>query len=302
MATRELQPVRMRWGAADSDIGINRREVRPDGRVVIGHNPAGPVDRAVRVARFDRQDGRPLAILVNDACHPVVFGSDSMAISADYVGHTRAVVEHATGAVMLFVQGACGDINPRLRATPGGRQAETLGVELAGAVLTAYATATPASAAAIAAATMRLDLPVLQDTAAIPDLISEQERQALHPVIDQRLPWAAKVSADPATDGLTTPIELQVLRLGDLAIVGIPAEPFEEIGLALQAGRTGQPTMVAGYANGCVGYVPMPTAYPLGGYEVSYSFAYYRLPAPLAPECAERIFDVGRRLLDAKPG
>jgi hypothetical protein len=177
-----------------------------------------------------------------------------------------------------------------------------LGVELDGAVLTAYATATPAATGDLAATTTHLDLPLLQDTSAIPDLISEQERQALHPVIDQRLPWAAKVSADPATDGLTTPIELQVLRLGDLAIVGIPAEPFVEIGLALHAGRTGQPTMVAGYTNGCVGYVPMPAAYPLGGYEVSYSFAYYRLPAPLAPECAQRIIDEGRRLLDVLPG
>jgi hypothetical protein len=298
MATRELHPVRLRWGAADSDIGINRREVRPDGRVVIGHNPAGPVDRAVRVARFDRQDGRPLAILVNYACHPVVFGADSIAISADYVGHTRAVVEHATGAAMLFVQGACGDINPRQRATPGGRQAETLGVELAGAVLTAYATATPGAVAGIAAATTPVDLPLLQDASAIPGLISAQDRQALHPTIDQRLPWAATVSADPATGGLTTPIALQVLRLGDLAVVGIPAEPFVEIGLALQERGLGRPTMVAGYTNGCVGYVPMPAAYPLGGYEVSYSFAYYRLPAPLAPECAERIVDAGRRLLD----
>lgn len=74
-----------------------------------------------------------------------------------------------------------------------------------------------------------------------------------------------------------------------------------EIGLALQESRRGQPTMVAGYTNGCVGYMPMPAAYPLGGYEVSSSFAYYRLPAPLAPESAGRIIETGRRLLDVLP-
>jgi neutral ceramidase len=85
--------------------------------------------------------------------------------------------------------------------------------------------------------------------------------------------------------------------VGDLAIVSIPAEPFVEIGLALQEARPCLPTMVTGYTNGCVGYTPMPAAYPLGGYEVARSFVYPRLPVPLAPSCAGSIISAGTQLL-----
>ena len=43
-----------------------------------------PVDPTVGVIRIDRGDGTPLAILVNYACHPVVFGPDNLDYSADY--------------------------------------------------------------------------------------------------------------------------------------------------------------------------------------------------------------------------
>jgi hypothetical protein len=113
-AASAVRPVRLSWGTAPTHAAVNRRERRPDGRVVLGHNPAGPVDPLVGVLRLDGPDGRPLATLVSYACHPVTLGGASRAISADYVGHLRQGVEAATGSTMLFVQGACGDINPRL--------------------------------------------------------------------------------------------------------------------------------------------------------------------------------------------
>lgn len=311
VAAANVDPRRIavRWGTAAAHVGINRRESRPDGRVVLGHNPAGPTDPTVRVARLDCDDGKPLALLVNYACHPVVLGSDSMAISADFVGVMRRIVEEALGAPVLFLQGACGDINPRLGPASDEGQVETLGMELAGAVLTACAAASPVQwnttqppermTSAISAATARIDLPLLDDTTGIPDFPSREERRALSEGLDQTEPWTTQVVTQQAVDRYRymTPIDVQMVRCGPLAIVGIPAEPFVEIGHALHAARPDLPTMVAGYTNGCVGYVPMPDAYPLGGYEVSYSIIYSRLPTPLAPECASTIIDVGRRVL-----
>ena len=48
-------------------------------------------------------------------------------------------------------------------------------------------------------------------------------------------------------------------------------------------------TFFAGCANGSVGYLPTPLAYQEGGYEIDSSYVYYRLPAPLAPACAELV-------------
>ena len=137
-AAAQLEPVRLRWGTARSAVAVNRRERRADGRVVLGHNPSGPVDQLVRVACLDQlESGPPLALLVNYACHPVTLGDRSKAVSADYVGHTRTVVERATGSTMLFLQGACGDINPRFGPGVDDGSVQILGIELAGAVLAA---------------------------------------------------------------------------------------------------------------------------------------------------------------------
>jgi hypothetical protein len=45
--------------------------------------PTAPVDPTVTVIRVDKADGTPLAVVVNYACHPVVFGSDNTRYSAD---------------------------------------------------------------------------------------------------------------------------------------------------------------------------------------------------------------------------
>lgn len=67
-----------------------------------------------------RTDGQPLAILVNYACHPVVFGSDNLQYSADFPAAMARTVEEAfaTEPLCFFLQGAPGDINPYYAVTP----------------------------------------------------------------------------------------------------------------------------------------------------------------------------------------
>ncbi len=80
--------------------------------------PTAPVDREYAVIRLDRADGTPLAVLFNYACHPVVMGGDNYQYSADYVGTASAVVEKDLKTTCLFLQGACGNINPYMDKTP----------------------------------------------------------------------------------------------------------------------------------------------------------------------------------------
>ncbi len=113
-ALQSRRPARMGVAWGSSDIGINRREKKPDGRIVLGHNPNGPIDRQVGVIRFDDAKGEPLATLVNFACHPVCQAGQMRSLSADFPGRARQVVESLTPAPCLFLQGASGDINPIL--------------------------------------------------------------------------------------------------------------------------------------------------------------------------------------------
>ena len=63
-------------------------------------------------------------------------------------------------------------------------------------------------------------------------------------------------------------IPIQVIRIGNTALVAIPVEPFAEIGTAIKERSPADWTLFSGYSNGYYGYLPMAYAYPEGGYEV----------------------------------
>ena len=54
------RPVTLAVGRGSVRLGINRRERRPDGRIVLGQNPEGPIDPEVQVWRLDAADGAPI--------------------------------------------------------------------------------------------------------------------------------------------------------------------------------------------------------------------------------------------------
>ena len=96
---------------------------------MLGDNPEGPVDHAVGVARIEDSQGQPLATLMNYACHPVSQGGQMAHLSADFPGRATQVVEELTGAPCLYLQGACGDVNP-IRMENSYEPARSLGVRL----------------------------------------------------------------------------------------------------------------------------------------------------------------------------
>lgn len=66
----------------------------------------------------------------------------------------------------------------------------------------------------------------------------------------------------------TCPVELTALRLGNAALVGVPAELFVEFGLEIKRRSPFRHTFVATYTNGYVGYVATREAFVGGSYEV----------------------------------
>lgn len=89
----------------------------------------GPIDPQVGLVRLDREDGRPLAVIYNFACHPIM-NPPSKGNSADFPGFASAVIEDSLGhgALAFFVQGCGGDINPiRYKEVTRPPDAEPLG-------------------------------------------------------------------------------------------------------------------------------------------------------------------------------
>lgn len=60
---------------------------------------------------------------------------------------------------------------------------------------------------------------------------------------------------------------LQVIRLGDVAIVGVPGEMFGALGLEIRRRSPFGHTMVVGVANDEIGYIPNRQGYADGGYQ-----------------------------------
>lgn len=101
--------------------------------------------------------------------------------------------------------------------------------------------------------------------------------------------WGADEPA-LSPDGTCDVVEIQALGFGtSLAVVGIPGEPFLEIGESIRHQSGISNLMVCGYANGTVGYLPTRRAFDDHGYEVGM--------ARYTPHAADQIVNAGLSLL-----
>jgi hypothetical protein len=69
----------------------------------------------------------------------------------------------------------------------------------------------------------------------------------------------------------TFPLEIHGTRIGPLAFIGVPVEPFIELGLAIEAASPFAMTFVSGYTNGYRNYLPTAAEWHRGGYEIDIS-------------------------------
>jgi hypothetical protein len=113
-ARRSVRPVTITFGHGRCPLTAHRDYWdAAGGRFVCGFNPRGPVDDTVLVARITDGSGRTVGTVVNYACHPTTLAWQNSLLSPDYPGAMREVVEQATGAPCVFLQGASGDLGPR---------------------------------------------------------------------------------------------------------------------------------------------------------------------------------------------
>jgi hypothetical protein len=289
MAVRRQRPARVGAGSGSCHININRREILQDGTLrglpFLGRNPNGIADREVGVLRVDdAESGKPLAVLLSYACHPVVLGPN-LEISADYVGFAVNFVEQTlgTGTVVLFANGAQGDMNSIVH--PGTyADAERLGVTLGAEVVKVALSTETYENAEIRTATNRTELPL--NPASAPERqreyirFLEQEHQRFAVEGDAVRAWDIEMRLAVAGYRLFNreqmthsymPAEVTAFGLaGDGVSVGLvsePAELFCEYGMRAREQSPFTTTLVLGLANGFIGYVPTPNVYTEGGYE-----------------------------------
>lgn len=265
-AYQRLVPVQIGTGYGTAYIGHNRLRVNDDGMAVwfernLTKVPTSPVDPTVSVLRFDAADGKPLAVLVNYACHPVVFGRDNLQYSADYPGVMMRTVEQAfdTAPLCFFLPGGAGDINPYFAVTPLEEDAikmrDWTGEQLGQAVIrVAKNIKTQAAEASLNFSE---------------DLVPARLRWNAEKIRQELVKSRGQQAADDFVSCLKPEFQLPVTTVlinKQIAMMGMPGEPFVEFQMNWRARCPVRDAFFLGYTNGSFGYFPTIQATTRGGY------------------------------------
>lgn len=278
-------------------LTYNRRTHTEDGtpRSNNGHRD-GTLDTSLSaVVAEDVKSGDPVAAFLHFACHPVFYTDQLM--SPDWPGDLVARTNRALGGGFrsMFIQGACGDVNPLRLGTEAETDMNRMSAGLAEVATDLIGTPTEGEYLA-PKVNARLRSTDLDWRGEIPD--DELERYLLSPADwtrsgrrEQALHiWAKRVLVSRArgwwADGLRIPV--QVVTLGELVIASAGGELFGETNEALRATHSDRPVLTAGYVNDLAGYIPPAGEYPHGGYEIARAHQYFGYPEAFSAD-AERV-------------
>jgi hypothetical protein len=283
---------RFRYDDATEQFGIR-------GDNVVG--VAGPTDPELGVIAFkESPEAMPFAVIVNYSIHIDVTGGNK--ISADFPAVLTKVLRgvYGEGVIVLYVQGACGNINhcPYGKDWPwptkGVWKSEQIGRALGGKAITVIEKALPSASHVAETAQEILSVPRFP----LDDLVEERVAQAkagqsqgLTNAVDKRL---LELVGQHDPDG-RDPREVQALRIGDAVICGAPGEYFVEWGLEIKKWSPFPYTFIAELANDWVGYIPTYEAFRRGGYEATPIVSVRSTPA-LGQMIADANFRLAREL------
>lgn len=299
-AVGNLEPAKIGWGSVDEPSEVfNRRwfvgdpELRhnPFGGIdqvrmnpPRGHasliNPAGPIDPEISLLSVQALDGTQLALLANYSLH-YVGGVNRGEISADYFGIFAQTVTETLGTksnhppmVGILSNGTSGDINNiNFKQRDSRRWAPYEKMQQVAELIAKRSIQTHSSIdhhdwVPIVALQRELTLEVRKSDEELRQYFSQIANRPENETKHHRYEaiYADRVAnLDAGPDTITVP--LQCIKIGPLAILGIPFETFAEIGLELKRKSPFEQTFTIELANDSRGYLPTPSQHELGGYE-----------------------------------
>jgi hypothetical protein len=245
--------------SAQCHENINRRYISPDNKctyiptnkhlIPLANNITDP--ELGMIYFVDSETKEPLATIVNYTAHPLTCQSEGLAshlISADYPGVLRCEVEKQLGGNCIFISGACGDIHPK-GFESGFSRTEEMGKTIAQKVINCYSNAIWNPEKYLMSS---IDLGI--------ELTSVKLAFRKTGCIEARLPLYAGKDAAEA--------ELQILSIGDIALVGVPGELLCSPGLEIKWNSPFRKTFILYNSTAYLSYLPPANYFKQGGYEV----------------------------------
>ena len=271
----------------ETTVGQNSRQLLGDGLVYwVGPRTnfvraTGPFDPELPVLAFKDSADKLRALLFNHSTHTIGTRQPGQR-SPGFYGLAAQDLEEVLGGTVCFLEGASGSTH-NLNLT-----AAECTTRIKQATLDTLAKAQPQPVEKLAAIKRPFKFRVRH-------FDEEKEEAAVTLYCRKYIPTAAepfiKVFRNmrqelASQQGQERETWLQVMRIGDVALVGVPAEYFTQLGLDIKNRSPFRHTYVAELANDWIGYLPNLEGHKLGGYQVWTGFHSYAEPGT-----GERIAD-----------
>jgi len=300
LALSDLKPAKMGYivGYAPERVAYIRRYKMKDGTTMtcppvnspdIDH-PIGELDQRVNVLRFDRKGGNTI-VLVNYGLHADTVNGEL--ISSDWPGWMRKTLNKALDGVdTIFFNGAEGDVGSTNVKPTGGDMNDTeisfdnemkspgmarfVGRALAGTVLQVYDKVNYTDVDEINSIQKEILIPAnVPDSKDLP--LAHKYKELHEAGRDEEIPFEAMELTTVVAEAVRMcalengpenfKITLSGVKIGEVALVGIPGEPFTEIGVEIKNIKGHSLILPCALTNGAEGYFPTKSAYDEGGYE-----------------------------------
>ena len=272
----------------------------------------GELDQRVHVLRFDRT-GKKSIVLVNYGLHADTINGEML--SSDWPHWMYKTIDAALdGTETIFFNGAEGDVGSTHVFPEGGDMNDTeisfdnemkspgmarfVGRAVAGTVLQVFDKVHYVDINALVIKKKKI---LVSSNIPLPEEMPlARKYKELHEAgKDSEIPYEAMELTTVVAEAIRmcslengpkeAELELTGLRLGDVAFLGIPGEPFTELGVEIKKTGGYRMIMPCALTNGAEGYFPSASAFDEGGYEAR-SSNYKR-------DSAEKIISGAKELL-----
>ncbi len=297
-----VQEHKIQYGTEEErSIAFIRRYLMTDGTVRTNPGranpkivrPIGDIDPHVHVISF--ADAKTL--IVSYGLHLDCIGGNKF--SADYPYHMTEAIQEKLGEDWnaLFLNACSGNVNHIDVNNPDQRssyeESRKIGRTLAQTALKAFQNTKPVTIGTIGALCETVQCPIrkvkTEDYEWAKEQMKADPEEAKKRKFNERTP--IRIIRLAETKEPSHPAEIMAVHLGPIAIVGLPAEVFVEIGEDIKTHSLFDTTLTIGLTGGSMGYLPHPRGYDEGGYEATYGSARY------APETGILWSDAANRLL-----
>ncbi len=291
------------WLGQEASVGQNSRLLLSDGTIYwVGPSddiirPTGTFDPDLPVFAFRKPSGKLEAFIFNHSTHTIGTRKGNVR-SPSFYGLAAQEVEEELGGTALFFLGAAGSTHNLTLPT------NEMVSRIKHAVKEALAKAQNREVKKLIAVKEAFAYRVRF-------FDEEGEEQAVSYYCRKRIPHVAEATIDvfrkmrralAPHQGEVRTTWLQVMLLGDIALVGIPGELFTSLGMDIKRRSPFRHTYLVTLANDWIGYIPDEDGYRLGGYQVwtgFHSFVEKGTGEAIATE-AVRLLNALRRPEDTK--